>query len=140
MEEILKACSHLTRFEFVVPSFSRHKSMSDVAYDPLIGPRELATMLLATHSSTLTTIRLDYQHSYSFRDPEMRSEVWENGGNLTDNDFTYQSFLGFENLKSLSVEFEKLIKARNLPASLESLELSHCHFMDLDQEYLAELL
>jgi hypothetical protein len=140
MEEALKACSHLTRFEFVVPSFTRHKSMSDVGYDPLIGPQDLVTMLLATHGDTLTTLRLDYRHAYSLRDPEMRRELLEDGNTFTDNDFIYQSFLGFENLLSLSIEFEKLIMAHNLPASLKRLELSHCHFVELDQEYLTELL
>jgi hypothetical protein len=140
MEALLNACSRLTRFEFVVPSHGRHRSQSDTGYEPLIGPQDLLTMLLKVHGSTLKMINLDYQHPYDLHNPELRAELLEDGVNITDNDFTYDSFLGFENLLSLSIEFEKLVHVRRLPPSLKSLHLTHCRFADLDEEYLNALL
>jgi hypothetical protein len=140
MEAMLKACHHLNRFEFVVPSTSRFRSMLDVGADPLLWPQELLTLLLKIHGSNLKSLRLDYRHMYSLHDPQTRRELLRNGQSLTDNDYAYQSFLGFENLSSLSVEFEKLLNIDTLPSSLRSLDLTHCQFIELDQAYLQKLL
>jgi hypothetical protein len=138
MERLLNACSCLTLFDFVVPASSRYRSMSDVGYDPLVAPRELVAILLETHGSTLTTLRLDFHHFYSLRDPELQEEL--EGQSLAHCDFTYPSLRDFENLTRMTIEFEKLVKVGDLPASLELLNLDYCHFADLDKEYLNELV
>jgi hypothetical protein len=51
MQKLLKACSSLTETQFVVPGNRRYRSMSDIGYDPLVGPRELAPASLDQHGS-----------------------------------------------------------------------------------------
>ena len=40
----------------------------------------------------------------------------------------------------MTIEFDKLVKVANLPASLEWLELRFCQFADLDTAFLANLV
>jgi hypothetical protein len=140
MERLIGACSLLTLFEFVVPDGRRYRSMSDVGYEPLVAPRELATALLRAHGPTLRTVHLDFYHFYRLRDREIREQIEGSGGNLENCDFTFPSFRDCENLTDMTVEFEKIIKFRHLPASLVSLQLEWCYFEDLDIEYLRELI
>jgi hypothetical protein len=113
--------------------------MSDVGWDLQIAPKDLVTMLLDTHGSTLTTLRLDFYHVYNLRDPEIRGSL-EEGETLEDFSYVYPSLCSFEKLRELNLEFDKLVNLRDLPATLESLTLEYCCFADLDQEYLNELV
>ncbi|KAF2831237.1 hypothetical protein CC86DRAFT_463177 [Ophiobolus disseminans] len=140
MERLLDACSNLTLFNFVVPDGTRYRSMSDVGSDPLVAPRELAIALLNAHGPTLETLRLDFHHFYRLRDREIREQIEESGGNLEDCDFTYPSFRDCEKLTRMTIELEKLVKLHHLPTALEHLRLEYCHFPDLDQKYLGELI
>jgi hypothetical protein len=114
--------------------------MSDVAYDPLVKPRDLINILLKTHSLTLKSLVLDYNHFYNFREPDFLRELQEQDVNLVDNEFTCPSLHRFENLTSLTIEFEKLVHLSNLPTSLEKLNLKYCYFPDLDEGYLIQLV
>jgi hypothetical protein len=114
--------------------------MSDVAYDPLVRPRDLITILLKTHSLTLRSLVLDYNHFYNFREPDFLRDLQEQDTNLADNEFTCPSLHGFESLTCLTVEFEKLGYLSNLPASLETLNLKYCYFPDLNEGYLGNLV
>ncbi|KAF2182371.1 hypothetical protein K469DRAFT_636697 [Zopfia rhizophila CBS 207.26] len=140
MSRLLDACPRLTLFEFVIPDQSRYRWQSDVGYQPLVAPRDLVTTLLETHGHSLKTLHLDFHHFYGLSDLELREEVEDSGQRLEDCDYTYPSFRGFENLTRMTIEFEKLVKVRDLPASLESLNLYFCHFADLDKEYLSDLI
>lgn len=40
----------------------------------------------------------------------------------------------------MAIEFEKLVKVQDLPASLEHLDLCYCHFADLDRAFLLNLI
>jgi hypothetical protein len=114
--------------------------MSDVAYDPLVKPRDLITILLKTHNLNLKSLVLDYNHFYNFREPDFQRDLQEQNTNLMDNEYTCPSLHGFENLTCLTVEFEKLVYPGNLPASLKTLNLKYCYFPDLDEEYLNKLV
>jgi hypothetical protein len=138
MERLLNACSFLTLFEFVCPAITRFRSMSDVGHYPLVAPRELVATLLKTHGPTMTTLHLDFHHFFSLRDPELQEEL--EGQILADCVYTYPSLRDFGNLTRMTIEFEKLVKVGDLPASLESLNLDYCHFAGLEKEYLSELV
>ena len=40
----------------------------------------------------------------------------------------------------MAIEFEKLVNFQDHPSSLEQLELHHCHFVDLNQAFLVDLI
>lgn len=111
--------------------------MSDVGYDPQIAPRELLEMLLDTHAQTLETLRLDLRFAYDLSDAELIEEIRENG---SDAEYTYPSLHGFEKLKVLSIEFEKLPQVAILPPSLQKLELVHTRFRELGEVRLDALV
>jgi hypothetical protein len=139
MKRLLAACTALHSFELVIPNGERFRSSLDVAYDPLVAPWDIVTALLKAHDRTLKTLRLDFHYFYSFRDEELLEEL-ESGQNLEPCFYTYPSFRESESLTRMYIEFEKLVKLRHLPASLVSLELDHCHFPELNHDYLNELL
>jgi len=133
-------CTALKTFELVIPDGKRYRSSEEIDFDPLVAPRELVAFLLEAHGSTLESIRLDFHHFYSLRDLEIIEEIEESGQNMETCDYTYMSFRESETLKHIHIEFEKLVVLRHLPASLVSLILDHCHFPDLDHDYLNQLL
>ena len=136
MRRLLDACPHLTLFKLVIPDGTRYKWQWDVGYQPLVAPRELVEALLDTHSQSLQCLELDFHHHYDLTNPELREEI----ENLEDCVYTYPSLCGFESLSRMAIEFEKLVKVGNLPASLERLELRFCQFADLDSAFLADLV
>ncbi|KAH9882990.1 hypothetical protein J1614_000356 [Plenodomus biglobosus] len=136
MEKLLQTCPHLTVFKLIIPNGTRYRWLWDVGYKPLVGPRELVKALLQTHRQNLQTLHLDFHHHYDLSGPELREEVER----LEDCDYTYPSFRDFESLTHMAIEFEKLVKVRDLPASLEQLDLHHCHFADLDRAFLSDLI
>lgn len=136
MEKLLYACPRLTMFRLIIPNGTRYRWLWDVGYDPLVTPRELVKALLQTHRQNLQTLHLDFYHHYDLSDPELREEIER----LEDCLFTYPSFRDFESLTHIAIEFEKLVKVRDLPASLEQLKLHRCHFADLDRAFLSDLI
>lgn len=136
IKRLLDACPGLTLFRLIVPNGSRYKWSWDVGYQPLVAPRELVKALLETHRQTLQTLDLDFHHYYDLSDPELLEEIH----NLEDCDYTYPSFRTFDRLSHLTIEFEKLVKVGDLPASLERLDLRFCHFANLDEAYLSDLV
>lgn len=136
MNDLLQACPQLNEFKFVVPDGSRYKWMWDVAYEPLVTPRDLVKALIRTHRQGLQTLRLDFHHYYDLSDPELLEEA----ETLEDCDYTYPSFQGFESLTHMVIEFEKLVKIRHLPPTLVHLSLQYCRFASLDGEFLGDLV
>jgi hypothetical protein len=135
MEKLLHACPCLTTFKLIIPDGTRYKWLWDIGYKLLVTPRELVKTLLQTHRQNLHTLHLDFYHHYNLSDPELREEI----KHLEDCNYTYPSFRDFECLTHMAIEFEKLIKVQDLPASLELLDLYYCHFVDLDKSFLLDL-
>jgi hypothetical protein len=135
MERLLQACPCLTTFKLIIPDGTRYKWLRDIGYKLLVTPRELVKTLLQTHRQNLHTLHLDFYHHYNLSNPELREEI----EHLEDGDYTYPSFRDFECLTHMAIEFEKLIKIQDLPASLEQLDLYYCHFVDLDKAFLLDL-
>jgi hypothetical protein len=136
MEKLLQACPCLTIFKLIIPDGTRYRWLWDVGYKLLVTPRELVKALLQTHRQNLHTLHLDFRHHYSLSDPELREEI----EHLEDCVYTYPSFRDFESLTHMAIEFEKLVKVQDLPASLERLDLHYCHFADLDKAFLLDLI
>ena len=136
MEKLLYTCPRLTVFKLIIPNGNRYRWMWDVGYEPLVTPRELVNALLQTHRQNLQTLHLDFHHHYDLSNPELREEV----EHLEDCDYTYPSFHDFESLTHMAIEFEKLVKVQDLPASLERLDLHYCHFAELDRAFLSDLI
>lgn len=136
METLLQACPHLTVFKLIIPDGTRYRWLWDVGYEPLVTPRDLVKALLQTHRQRLETLHLDFHDHYNLRHPELLAEVER----LEDCVYTYSSFRDFESLTGMAIEFEKLVRFRDLPMSLEHLDLSYCHFADLDRNFLSELI
>ena len=136
MEKLLSACPRLEIFKFIIPDRARYKWLWNVAYEPLVAPRELVTALLWTHWQSLQALYLDFHHHYSLGVPELLEEIERR----EDCVYTYPSFRDSKSLTHMAIEFEKLVNLQDLPSSLEQLELHHCHFVDLDQAFLAALV
>ena len=138
MKALLYACPRLTVFELVIPDGRRHDCMMwDVAYQPLVCPRDLVKALLENHRRTLETLHLDFRYYYDLGDPIFRQDLLETG--VGPDDYIYPSFRDFEHLSRLTIEFEKLAKLGDLPLSLKLLKLQRCQFADLDATYLQDL-
>ena len=136
METLLQVCPRLTVFKLIIPDGTRYRWLWDVGYEPLVTPRDLVKALLQTHKQRLETLHLDFHDHYNLRDPEILAEVER----LEDCVYTYPSFRDFKSLTNMAIEFEKLVRFRDLPMSLEHLDLSYCHFADLDRNFLSELI
>jgi hypothetical protein len=139
MTQLLDACPHLSIFQLIIPDTSRLKQWFDVAYQPLVAPRGLVNALIQSHRHILKNLYLDFHHGYNLGDPELREEIEELEGSLEDCAYTYPSFRDFKCLSHMTIEFEKLVKVSDLPATLKSLALNWCRFSDLDSEFLGEL-
>ena len=140
MRQLLDTCTHLEHLSLLLPHPVRHNfSISEVGYEPLVTPRDLVRALLATHRNTLKTLRLDFHHYYELGDPELREELVETGESVEDCYFTYPPMRDFECLSHLTIEFEKLVRVRDLPETLISLELQFCRFAELDMGCLRKL-
>jgi hypothetical protein len=139
MRQLLDACPDLVMFQLVVPDISRWKWSFDVAYQPMVAPRDLANALIETHRHVLKVLNLDFHHFYDLGDPDLQEEIEELGVSLEDCEFHYPSFRNFECLSHMAIEFEKLVKVSDLPATLKSLVLNWCRFPELDREFLGEM-
>ncbi|KAI8938077.1 hypothetical protein NX059_005748 [Plenodomus lindquistii] len=139
IRQLLDACPRLSVFKFIATDMKRSVWNFDVAYDPLVTPRELIEALLLTHSQILETLHLDFHHYYDLNDPELREEIQDSGEPLEDSVLVFPSLRRFERLKHMTIEFEKLLKVRDLPLSLETLNLQFCHFEELEQDYVRDL-
>ena len=138
MKALLYACPRLTVFKLILPDGRRHDCMMwDVAYQPLVCPRDLVKALLENHRRTLETLHLDFRYYYDLGDPIFRQDLWETG--VGPDDYICPSFRDFEHLSHLTIEFEKLAKLGDLPSSLKLLKLQRCQFADLDATYLQDL-
>lgn len=140
MRQLIDNCMHLEHFSLCTPDPIRHRfEIREVGYEPLVTPRDLIRALLATHRSTLKTLRLDFHYYYHLGDEELRQELEEAGERLEDCYVTYPSLRDFECLSHLTIEFEKLVRVRDLPETLISLELQYCRFVELDMDCLRQL-
>lgn len=138
MKTLLHACPRLTVFKFVCPDGRRHNGMMwDVAHQPLVCPRDLIKALLEKHRPTLEVLHLDFRYYYHLGDLEFQLDLQETGEG--PDDYIYPSLRDFERLSHMTIEFEKLAKFDDLPASLTSLKLQYCQFADLDATYLQNL-
>jgi hypothetical protein len=135
MEKLLHACPCLTTFKLIIADGTRYEWLWDIGYKLLVTPRELMNTLLQTHRQNLHTLHLEFYHHYNLSDPELREEIER----LEDCDYTYPSFRDFDCLTHMAIEFEKLIKIQDLPASLEQLDLYYCYFVDLDKAFLLDM-
>jgi hypothetical protein len=139
MEQLLAACHGLTVFRFDIPNETRYRSAWDVASQPVVAPRALVTALQETQKSTLETLHLDFHAYYNLSDPDFQEDLAETGEG--PDDYIYPSFRAFKCLSHMTIEFEKLVKLADLPASLKLLVLQGCRFeTDLDAPYLEDLV
>ncbi|CAN9092719.1 unnamed protein product [Alternaria alternata] len=138
MKALLYACPRLTVFKLIIPDGRRHDCMMwDVAYQPLVCPRDMVKALLENHRRILETLHLDFRYYYDLGDPGFQQDLWETG--VGPDDYICPSFRDFEHLSHLTIEFEKLAKLGDLPVSLKLLKLQRCQFADLDATYLQDL-
>ncbi|EUC30758.1 hypothetical protein COCCADRAFT_103024 [Bipolaris zeicola 26-R-13] len=136
MKALLQTCPRLTVFKLIIPDGTRYRWLWDVGYQPLVTPRDLVKALLQTHRQRLQTLHLDFHDHYNLRDPEILEDIER----LEDFVYTYPSFRDFESLTHMAIELEKLVRLQDLPMSLEHLDLSYCHFPDLNQASLIDLV
>lgn len=136
IEALLQTCPRLTVFRLIIPDGTRYRWLWDVGYQPLVTPRDLVKALLQTHRKKLQTLHLDFHDYYNLHDLELLEEI----EHLEDCFYTYPSFREFESLTHMAMEFEKLVRFRDLPMSLEHLDLSYCHFADLNRASLSDMI
>ncbi|EMD97553.1 hypothetical protein COCC4DRAFT_148009 [Bipolaris maydis ATCC 48331] len=113
MEALLQICPHLTVFKLIIADGTRYRWLQK-----------------------LQTLYLDFHDYYNLRDPELIEEI----EHLEDCVYIYPSSRDFGSLTHMAIEFEKLVRFRDLPMSLEYLDLSYCHFADLDRACLIDMI
>ncbi|KAF2256373.1 hypothetical protein BU26DRAFT_413341 [Trematosphaeria pertusa] len=138
LQDLLKACSSLRSVSFVIPNEWRYRTMQDVGVYSQFAPQEFVIALLQTHSHTLEMLWADFHAYYDLYEREIVEEMAETG--RENSAYVYPSFRGFDNLRRMTIEFGRLVRVRDLPEALESLNLRHCEFAELDEGYLKDLL
>ncbi|KAJ4290941.1 hypothetical protein N0V90_010137 [Kalmusia sp. IMI 367209] len=136
---LLEICTTLIQFSFVVPRVNAYNNRANSMFlRPQFAPRSCTQALLATHSSTLERLYVDFHWHYNLDATEDEPELEEDG--LENSCWVYPSFRGFERLTYMTIEFGRLMSVNDLPASLVGINLTRCKFSAMSQETLQDWL
>lgn len=140
MRRLINACCCLKSFDLAIPDLFGCRLHPDVARSPVVAPRDLFMALLNTHGTTLETLYLDFHNYYGLDDPDIQESLEEEGERVEDCAYTYPSFHRFEKLTRLTIDFDKLVRASDLPVSLKYLNLQFCHLGEWTRDFLNDLI